>query len=524
MAARPPGAAVLPYLLAFLFGLLTCARVHGAVGVVLNESLHESLDRITGTGHSAVYFSRICAESPVKLRMCHPGELGSVMSIYINIGEDHPFGWNVVPLNIYLYGVEDARNRPLFGSNKIKHALEERYRANYLSEYCASPSCRTSDKAEWREMVAATLIRGVYLFVVDTPVEQDRQLIAEFNDSANQNRFNGATYNCADFARKVINSYFPHAVSRDYINDFGMTSPKAVARTFTRYALRHPECNFRVMHFAQVPGTIKRSSEVRAGTEQLFHSKKLLIPMIIFASHELPVVIASYVFTGRFNPEREFERHPAAGPEPESPPSPPLPQATAWSEERIHIVGTPSEWQKYHDAFDSIVEENKNVVGRRELKRFFNHLDQEGTASVDNDGAAWMELSVNGAVTRVGVSSSNALPPGSNAQLSYKLFLARAATFLKSAKHRRETLLEFQQDWAALQRASVEISAISGSNADPVQTAPGAMVPVGAMQGSSPRAAGAGVEACESSTPCTRKASQFHSLAVTSPRSAISSE
>lgn len=501
LAGRSSGAAVFPYVFAFILALLTCARAQGAVGVVLNESLHESLDRITGTGHSAVYFSRICAESPVKLRMCRPGELGSVMSIYINIGEDHPFGWNVVPLNIYLYGVEDARNRPLFGSNKIKHALEERYREKYLTQYCASPSCRTSDKAEWREMVAATLIRGVYLFVVDTPVEQDRQLIAEFNDSANQNRFNGATYNCADFARNIINSYFPHAVSRDYINDFGMTSPKAVARTFTRYALRHPECNFRVMHFAQVPGTIKRSSEVRAGTEQLFHSKKLLIPMIIFASHELPVVIASYVFTGRFNPEREFEQHPASGPNPESPASQPIQQAAAWSAERIHIVGTPSEWKNYRDAFNSVVEENKNVMGRRELKHFFKDLDEAGTASVDDDGAAWMELTEDGAVTRVGVSSSNALPPGSNAQLSYKLFLARTATFLKSAKHRRETMLEFQQDWAGLQRASAELSAISGSNAVPVQSVPDAMLPVGAVGGSAAQAAGARVGAGESSDP-----------------------
>ena len=131
----------------FLWG----ARAHADVGVVLNESLDSSVDRITGTGHSAVYFSRICPDLPVKLRLCRPDEQGSVMSNYINIGEDQPFEWNVVSLNM---------------------------------------------------------------------------------------------------------------------NDFGMTSPKAVARTFTRYALRHPEANFRVQHFAQVPGTIKRSRECRAGTEQ----------------------------------------------------------------------------------------------------------------------------------------------------------------------------------------------------------------------------------------------------------------
>jgi hypothetical protein len=89
-----------------------------------------------------------------------------------------------------------------------------------------------------------------------------------------------------------------------------MTSPKAIARSFTRYAKRHPEADFRVLHFAQVPGTIKRSSECRAGTEQLVRSKKLLVPMLIFADHVLPFVAASYILTGRFNPQRELEKHP----------------------------------------------------------------------------------------------------------------------------------------------------------------------------------------------------------------------
>jgi len=467
LAGRAFGAATFPVILAFLVAVLACPGAHGDVGVVLNESLDESMDRITGTGHSAIYFSGICADSPIKLRLCRPGEFGSVMGTYINIGEDQPFEWNIVPLNIYLYGVEDPRNRPIFGSNKIKHLLEERYREKYLSEYCASPGCRTSRTAEWREMVAATLIRGVYIFVVHTSVEQDRELIAEFNESANKNHFNGATNNCADFTRHVINAYFPHAVNRDYINDFGMTSPKAVARTFTRFALRHPESNFRVMHFAQVPGTIKRSREVRAGTEQLFRSKKFLVPMFIFADYELPVVAASNLFTGRFNPEHQFEEHPAAQPGLEITTTYPGRQAATLPDERSQIVGMSSEWKKYRKALDSVVEENKDVIERRELSRFFKHLDEAGTASVDSDGAAWMELWENGEPLSVGVSASNAVAQGSNPNLSFELLLARTWTFLKSPKHRRETMLEFQQDWASLQRASTGDENATARNAVP---------------------------------------------------------
>ena len=458
--------AVLPLALAWLF--VASPRAFGSVGVVLNESLHESMDRITGTGHTAVYFSNICADSPVKLRLCQPGEQGSVMSTYVNIGEDQGYGWNIVPLSIYLYGVEDPAKRPIFGSYKVKRLLEERYRDKYLSDYCVTTACRTSLKAEWREMVAATLIRSIYIFAVDTTVDQDRAIIAEFNDAVNRNNFNGLTRNCADFTKHIINTYFPHAVSRDFLNDFGMTSPKAVARTFTHYALRHPDSNFRVMHFAQVTGTIQRSSEVRAGTEQLYHSKKLLVPMILFAGHELPFVAASYLLTGRFNPEHEFEKYPAAGPSAEDYTPPAMLQAAASLEERQQIVGSKPEWKEYKSELNAIVQGNKAELDRNELSHFLKQLDRTGMASIDSDGSVWMEVVEDGEPLKLGVSANNALARGTNPHLSYKFLLARTAGVLKSPKHSRETMLEFRQDWDSLQRASSEFSL----NADITPAAP----------------------------------------------------
>jgi hypothetical protein len=284
------------------------------------------------------------------------------------------------------------------------------------------------------------------IFAVDTTVEQDRKFVAAFNDSPNKNDFNGVTRNCADFTRRIINTYFPHAVNRDYVNDFGMTSPKAVARTFTHYALRHPESNFRVLHFAQVPGTIKRSSQVRAGTEQFYRSKKLLVPMVLFAHYELPFVVASYALTGRFNPERVFEENtlPWNLPHRISRRLPRGQLPLRRGSERSSWVRTSSEWKAYHRTFDSIVEQNKNVLDRHDLSRFFKRLDQSGTASVDSDGSVWMEASGNGELLKVGVSANNALARGSNAHLAYKFLLARAAGVLKSPKHSRETMLEFK--------------------------------------------------------------------------------
>jgi hypothetical protein len=460
-------ASLLSIFLATLFFALAPVRTPADVGVILNESLNESMDRITGTGHMAVYFSRICAETPTMLRLCGPGESGSVISTYINIGEDRSVEWNIVPLNVYLYGVEDAGNRPIFASYKIKHALEERYRQNYLTGLCDTPACQTSGKSEWREMVASTLIRGMYLFVVDTSMEQDLALIDEFNNAPNENHFNGATNNCADFARRIVNTYFPHSAGRDVLNDFGMTSPKAVARTFTHFAQRHPELNLRVMHFAQVPGTIKRSSDVRAGSEQLLRSKKLLIPMAVFAYEALPVVAASYVITGRFNPEKEFEKRPATNLSAENLASSPHLQAVAMQDQRSQIVGTSDEWKNYRKAFETEIEENRDSPEARDHSHFFKLLDEKGTASVNSDGAAWMQLSENGEPVSVGVSASNVLAQKSDPQLSYAMLLARTSVFLKSPKHRREPMLEFRQDWVNLQRASAGAAAISTRNAAP---------------------------------------------------------
>jgi hypothetical protein len=460
---------------ALVVGLLcvTAGRLaYGSVGVVLNESLHESMDRITGTGHTAVYFSNICAESPVKLRLCRPGETGSVISTYINIGEDYPYGWNIVPLSIYLYGVEDPVDRPLFGSYKVKRLLEDRYRDNYLREHCASDACRTGNKAEWREMVAATMIRGVYIFAVDTTEEQDRAFVGEFNQAANKRDFNGLTNNCADFTKHIINTYFPGAVRRDLLNDFGMTSPKAVARTFTHYALQHPESNFRAMHFAQVPGTIPRSSEVRAGTEQLYRSKKWLVPMLVFANHELPFAAASYLLVGRFSPEGTFEKYAVPEPGDESPSDLGLQLRQANAMQRAEFVGTASEWRESQKRFDALVDQAQSGLERGPLTHLFKQFDRQGSASVDADGSLWMEYRENGELLKLGLSANNVISGNSNRRLAYEFLAARSQWELKSAKYRRETMRDFQEDWNNLQRAggSVETTTTLKDGVSPAKS------------------------------------------------------
>jgi hypothetical protein len=477
LAAWAGNIARLAVVLVLLFVCLAASPAYADVGILLNESLDTSFARISGSGHSAVYLSRICPETPVRLRLCRPDEQGSVMSNYTTLGEDQPFEWNIVPLSIYLYGVENPQDRPLFGTQKIKHALEERYRTNFLSGYCESATCRTSKKAEWREMVGATLERSLYIFVVETSLDQDLALIAEFNSLPNQNHFNGITQNCATFTRHIINTYYPRSTRADYLNDFGLVTPKAIARSFTRYGEKHPEAHLRVLHFAQLPGTIKRSTECRNVTEQLYHSKKLLVPMILFADHELPFVAASYLLTGRFNPQHALEQHPTAE---ASDIKQEIREAKAQndvsreeqleavaSQESAQLVGTAEEWKQYREEFGSLTNEaiSREIIPNTDfLGRLYKYLDRTGTLSVDANGALWFNISQGGKPSKLGLSASNIFASGTDSQWTYALTLARADHYLKSPKHSREIMPDFKNDWALLQAARINSSIFSAVN------------------------------------------------------------
>jgi hypothetical protein len=377
-------------------------------------------------------------------------------------------------LSVFLYGVEDPNNRPLVGSQKIKHLLEERYREKYLSGYCESESCRTSKSAEWREMVGATISRSLYIFIVKTSIEQDEALIAELNSGPNVNHFNGALRNCADFTRRVMNIYFPGAVRPDYINDFGMSSPKGITRSFEHYALKHPELDLVALHFAQVPGTYKRSSEARSGTEQLYLSKKLAVPLAIFAPYELGAAAGTYVLTGRFNVLKESEKYPTA-------------QATETSydikvakaagdddrigqlkvaeqDERARVVGTPEEWNEYRRQLDSLEAEalqQEAIANRRDLKHLFKSIEEKGALQVGNDGKLWVTMPEAEGGGATGLSASNILDSQSDSQLAYRVMLARASLTLSAPKHSRETMVEFKQDWNVLQDARLRYSLAS---------------------------------------------------------------
>lgn len=66
------------------FVILGGARGHAQAALLLEEP-YGFFGTLNPTGHTAIYFSHICAETPVKLRRCEPGEQGTVIARYQGI-------------------------------------------------------------------------------------------------------------------------------------------------------------------------------------------------------------------------------------------------------------------------------------------------------------------------------------------------------------------------------------------------------------------------------------------------------
>jgi hypothetical protein len=72
------------------------------------------------------------------------------------------------------------------------------------------------------------------------------------------------------------------SVPRGIVADFGITTPKRVARTIVKYSGRHPDLELVSLVSPQVSGTIRRSRPVRGTAESVLKAKKYVIPLAFF--------------------------------------------------------------------------------------------------------------------------------------------------------------------------------------------------------------------------------------------------
>ena len=266
---------------------------------LLLEQPYGDLGVFNPTGHAAIYLDHVCAASPVELRACKPGELGVVISRYDGISNHD---WIAIPLIPYLYAVDSTEDIPASTNREQVNLLRDIYRRQELESVAADLPDGSAPGGNWYELVGSAYDRTIYGFSLATTAAQDARLIALFNDRRNVQHYNGAFRNCADFARTTINLFYPHAIRRNFVADFGLTTPKSVARALTHYASKHSEVDLHVFKIPQVPGTLPRSYGIQGVTESLI--KRYGVPLVVLSPIATGIVFIAYMGHGRFDMPR----------------------------------------------------------------------------------------------------------------------------------------------------------------------------------------------------------------------------
>ena len=419
--------------LAVLFGAFGLKA--GASATLLIEEPYGMLGFFTATGHSAVYLSGVCAQTPLILRRCAPGESGIVLSRYDGVGG---YDWIAIPLVPYFYAVERPEDVPLFADAKIVAFLRDRYRRKYLKDIVPDLPNGETPGGNWYELVGSSYDRTTYGFEIETSTEQDETLILKFNSSPNGSHFHLLTRNCADFAKDVINLYQPKALHRSYVADLGISTPKQMAKTLVQFSASHPELRLSRFVIPQVSGNIARSKAVHGVVEAFFKSKKYIVPSGVASPIFAGCVAAVYVGSGggRFDPGYNAMIF-APGSEPELPLS---------REER----------RAYRKAL-------KHLLAHASLERSagngheaWEHVQSIAEHGLDQHGRPVLQANIGPQVVNVGASAKNVLTIDAPPQFIQALLTARLQSELQRSSPGKVSDRQIGRDLQLLQRAMEE--------------------------------------------------------------------
>ncbi|HBY61978.1 MAG TPA: hypothetical protein DEH78_19330 [Solibacterales bacterium] len=251
------------------------------------------------TGHASIYLDRLCAATPTSLRWCAPGEPGVVISRYNRIGG---FDWLAVPLGPYFYAIEVPHALPSSISPAAVFRLRDEYRRRHLRDIAPDGPGGEPPKGDWTQLVGTSFDRTVWGYYLETTREDDERLLNLLNGVENRRRFNLFARNCADFAKLVINHYFPKALRRSIVADAGITTPKHLAGSLVKFA-RSREIPVTRFVIAQVAG-VRRSTKTRGVAESLVRSKKYAVPLLVFQPWIAGGAAVAYLTQGRYDPRR----------------------------------------------------------------------------------------------------------------------------------------------------------------------------------------------------------------------------
>lgn len=408
------------------------ASLAQASATLLLEEPYGKLGFFTGMGHAAVYLSGVCAQTPLVLRPCAPGELGVVLSRYDGVGG---YDWVAIPLVPYLYSVERPGDIPLFVDAKMTAFLRDQYRRKYLEGVVPDLKDGITPSGNWYELVGSAYDRTLYGFEIETSAEQDDALIRHYNSRPNRSHFHTISRNCADFAKDVVNFYYPKALHRSVVADVGMTTPKQMAKTLVKFSVRHPDLQFSRFVIPQVPGSEARSTAVHGVVESFLKSKKYSVPSAVASPIFAGCVVAIYVGTGagRFNPAHD---------------------ALVFNAQRGLEPPLPAEDRRsYQSELKHLQNDVPSAARGTRVDKSWGRLLGNAVPELDAEGRPLLQITTGEQTVSVGITADNVLVDGTSSHLTEELLEARLQEELRRGAPPKASENDIERDWQLLRQA-----------------------------------------------------------------------
>ncbi len=427
----------------FFIALVALAPAACADVAILLEEPYSLDGSLAGTGHSAVYLSNICADSPMQLRRCNPGEFGIVLSRYHHLAG---YDWAAIPLVAYLYAVDTPKDIPLFVDPKLAWFLRNQYRRAHFADIVPDPPTAKPDTSDWYQLIGSAFDRTLYGFQLPTSPEDDDRLIAKFNSGQNKQAYKLVTDNCADFVHDVVTFYYPDSVWRSKLGDLGVMTPKQAAKSFSQFAKRNPQLQLTRFFVPQVPGTVKRSKPVHGLVDGVFHAKKYFLPLAVFQPFVAGGVATVYYFGGRFDPARD---------------------AAMWTPDgTLDRPLSKDEQRAWKRELEALVKSDPSLKSALEKTRW-RPLEASSEFHVGADGHAVIQLPSEQGTANLGATRSNILASPESQSQARLLLVARLHEELRGGRTKKATNRSIQSDFALLQQTLASSASSSSASASP---------------------------------------------------------
>lgn len=275
--------------------LLLAIPARASLTVLVGEPF-DTFGTLLPVGHATIYLDRVCADGPLKVRMCRPGEpAGVAISRYDHIG---PYDWLATPILEFLYATPRAEDALSSSTPEAVGELRRQYRHQYLNALFPDGTENKPENTEWWESAGMAYTRRLWGYPLPTTRGQDERFVAALNAAPNRHIYGPYHNNCADFVAGWVNFYYPGMVRRNRWADLGFLLPKQVARSIFLYNQAHPETGLKIIEIPQIPGTVRRSHTVRGGAETFLTTKRYVFPLAVIQPEIAATLFCLYLDHG----------------------------------------------------------------------------------------------------------------------------------------------------------------------------------------------------------------------------------